>query len=565
VPFGAIELCGDITTGSNHRQTRRGHEPAKKRIDFVLFYLLFIIRGSETYFSQKRTIMLKNLFTIPDTFDPEDYRRRQVLNIILITISVSALISLAVLALQYLLYGRANIGNQDFINLFIPTAFSLVICGLLLVANRSTLVPSLLNGSIFLGILLLLIVHSDTPAQLYDGRSTVLWVLPIVITALILPPGYIFLVTLGVGLLMQFFTPPDIHFANPVNYYSMVVLLLITFFSWLGTFIAERAIRDARREAANLQAIYDHVADGVLVLDLNGGFLSANPAMLAMIPLDDLLGIIRQPFGESLHWNRKVFSISASPVPEVGAVAVFRDETRRHETERARDALLATASHELRTPLAATMNYIELLLALLKLDRWDAAQFKEHLLRALENTRRLEHLVDNILDQAQIQAGALELKREPFELRALLERAHQLLEVFIQQKRLSYELVVAPDVPEEIRGDAGRLQQVLVNLIGNAVKFTDQGGVRVQVSTEDPAGLSIRVTDTGVGIPAEQLPDVFEAFRRGSNYAQRERQGAGLGLSIVKEIVTRMHGEISAISEPGAGSTFTVTIPIEPA
>ena len=114
-------------------------------------------------------------------------------------------------------------------------------------------------------------------------------------------------------------------------------------------------------------------------------------------------------------------------------------------------------------------------------------------------------------------------------------------------------------------GDPERLQQVLVNLIGNAVKFTDQGGVRVSVSNRGNDGLSIEVTDTGLGIPAEQLPDIFEAFRRGSDYAQRERQGAGLGLSIVKEIVDRMGGQIFAASEPGIGSTFTVILPMETA
>jgi len=104
---------------------------------------------------------------------------------------------------------------------------------------------------------------------------------------------------------------------------------------------------------------------------------------------------------------------------------------------------------------------------------------------------------------------------------------------------------------------------VLVNLIGNAVKFTDRGGVRVNVSTKGDDELSIEVADSGVGIPSEQLPDIFEAFRRGGNYAQREHQGAGLGLSIVKEIIDRMGGEISATSEPGAGSTFRITVPLE--
>jgi len=284
-----------------------------------------------------------------------------------------------------------------------------------------------------------------------------------------------------------------------------------------------------------------------------------------MIPKEGLEHILTETLGDSIEWKHRVFSIHASAVPEIGTVSVFRDETRRHETERARDALLATASHELRTPLAATMNYIELLSMLVKLDKVDTAEFKQHLARALENCKRLQQLVDNILDQAQIQAGALQLKHEPFDLHALLEKARQLLDVFITQKKLSYRLSIDPQVPAKIRGDAERLQQVLVNLIGNAVKFTDHGGVDVRVSASADDLLSIQVADTGAGIPPEQLPDIFEPFRRGSNYAQRERQGAGLGLSIVREIVERMGGQISASSEPGHGSTFTVTFPVEAA
>jgi signal transduction histidine kinase len=296
---------------------------------------------------------------------------------------------------------------------------------------------------------------------------------------------------------------------------------------------------------------------------MQGKFLSANPALLKMIPAEDLQEIISRPLEKTLQWKRKIYSVTASEVPEVGTVAVLRDETRRHETERARDALIATASHELRTPLAAIMNYLELLVMRGKTGKVNAEEFTEYLMRALENSKRLQGLVNNILDQAQIQAGALELKNRAFDLRALLERTRQLLDALIKEKNLTYELKIAPDVPSEILGDVDRLHQVLVNLIGNAIKFTNEGGVKVKVYKTQKGKLSIEVTDSGPGIPSEQLPDIFEAFRRGSNYAQRERQGAGLGLSIVKEIVTRMGGEISAASHLGVGSVFTVTLPIE--
>jgi signal transduction histidine kinase len=440
------------------------------------------------------------------------------------------------------------------------TILGIILFGILLVANRSPRVPGWLTGVIFLTFIMFTNTQTDTPEELYNGRSLLAWVLPIMLGAVILRPGFAFLVAVVIFGLMEIYPPPD---NIGINYIAMVQLFIIAFVSWLAMSIANRAIRDARREAANKEAILNSIADGVLVLDLQNNILSANPALLKMIPEEQLAKIVSKPLGETVQWKRKVFSVTASPVPEVGMVAVFRDETRRHETERARDALIATASHELRTPLAAVMNYLELLVLLSKQGKVKYEEFTEHLTRALENSKRLQHLVDDILDQAQIQAGVLELKNKPFDLRALLERTRQLLDVLIKEKNLSYELNIEPDVPLEIVGDAERLHQVLVNLIGNAIKFTNRGGIKVSAAVPRKNELYIQVADSGPGIPAEQLPDIFEAFRRGSNYAQRERQGAGLGLSIAKELVTRMGGEIFVASEPGTGSTFTFTLPVE--
>jgi signal transduction histidine kinase len=317
-----------------------------------------------------------------------------------------------------------------------------------------------------------------------------------------------------------------------------------------------------QNQTANHEAVLNNIADGVLVLDLQGNFLSANPALLRMISEEDLRGIIAVPLKKTIKWQRKIFSVTAAPVPDVGTVAVVRDETRRNEIERAKDSMLAAASHELLTPLTVVMNYIELLIVLTRMGRANTDIFIEHLNRALENSQRLHRLVLAILDQAQIQAGRLVLKKQPFNLPRLFETTRQLLDSLITQKGLSYELIIHPDVPDEILGDANRLQQVLVNLIGNAIKFTAQGGIRVSVRWTDAETLLIAVTDTGPGIPSEQLPDIFEAFRRGSDYAHREHQGAGLGLSIVKEIVALMGGRISVSSEEGVGSVFTVVIPV---
>lgn len=320
--------------------------------------------------------------------------------------------------------------------------------------------------------------------------------------------------------------------------------------------------KNNQNQAANHEAVLNNIADGVLVLNLQGGFLSANPALLSMVSKEDLQEIIAEPLGKTIKWKRKVFSVTTAPVPDVGTVAVFRDETRRYEIERAKDAMLATASHELRTPLTAVMNYLEMLIVFTRMGKTNIELFTEHLNRALENSQRLHRLILAILDQAQIHAGRMELKKQHFSLQEVFETTQQLLNSLIVQKGLSYELTVYPEVPDEIVGDADRLQQVLLNLIGNAIKFTTRGGIRVDVHCQNAETLTIAVADTGPGIPTEQLPDIFEAFRRGSNYTYREHQGAGLGLSIVKEIVTLMNGHISVSSEMGVGSVFTVTIPV---
>jgi signal transduction histidine kinase len=437
--------------------------------------------------------------------------------------------------------------------------------------NRSPRVPAWVSGAILILFSIVLFAQADTPVELYDGRSLIVWVVPILLGAMIFPVGYQFFITLAICLMMQFLTPPNHQYpGSSVNYHAMTILLLVTLISWVAQRISEQAIRDAhkqaeaaRHHASNLEAVLNSISDGVLVLDLNGHVLSTNPALLKMIPEEQLEKLIAKPLDNKLRWKNKFFSITKSPVPEVGSVAIFRDETRRVETDRAKDALLATASHELRTPLTAVMNYLEMIQTFIKMDKISAVEFNEYVDRAIENLNRLRNLVNNILDQAQIQAGALQLKEKLFNLPTLLEKNRQLLDTLLKQKSLDYSLEIAPDVPFEIKGDPDRLHQVLVNLVGNAIKFTKQGGIQVKVFLLNRDNLAIEVADTGAGIPDERLPDIFEAFRRGSDYAQREQQGAGLGLSIAKEIVNRMGGEISVASTLGVGSTFTVSIPLQ--
>lgn len=501
--------------------------------------------------------MLKTFFHIPDTFDSDERRRRIILNALLIVLIVMPLLGVVV-ALFSMNRPEERLRADILIQLALTTTIAMFV---LLAANRSHRVPSWLTGMIVVAFLMTIISRADSAHELYNGRSLVTWVLPIMIGAVIISPESVFIIAAVIFGLMQNYTPTAD--GDTVNYFAMITILIISFISWLGMSIANNALRAARHEAANKEAILNSIADGVVVIDLQGKLLSANPALLEMLPEESLLEIISKPLEKTVRWKQKVFSVTASPVPEVGTVAVFRDETRRHEIEHARDALLATASHELRTPLAAVMNYLELLLMLSQAGKANIEEFSQHLTRALDNSKRLQNLINDILDQAQMQAGVLKLQYQPIDLRALLIKVGHLLGSLLQQKNLSYELAIAPGVPARIQSDPDRLHQVLVNLIGNGIKFTNQGGIKVSVSMDKRNRLAIQVSDSGPGIPPEQLPDIFEAFRRGSNYAQRERQGAGLGLSIAREIVTMMGGDISVVSQVGTGSTFTFTVPVD--
>jgi signal transduction histidine kinase len=366
---------------------------------------------------------------------------------------------------------------------------------------------------------------------------------------------------LGIGLLILItYSLPGISSTENVQ---VLMLLLVAFICYLGMNFTNRMIADrSQAQATNLEIILNNITDGVLVRNQQRKFVSANPALLKMIPEAELKQISASTFEKTLRWKRKFFMTTTVEMPEIGSVVIFRDQTRCRETEQARDALLATVSHEFRTPLTATMNYLEMLLVLTKMKKIDGDAFIAHLTRALENSHRLQHLVDHIIEQAQLQAGAVKIKSERFNLPELLQKSSQLPCASLKQNNVRYELHIAPNVPMEIKGDSKRLHQALSLVLDNAIKFTELGTVKVRVSMESSNKLAIEVADTGIGIPEEQLPDIFEAFRRASNYTEREYQGAGLGLSIARQLITSMGGKITVTSTLGTGSTFTISLPI---
>ena len=237
--------------------------------------------------------------------------------------------------------------------------------------------------------------------------------------------------------------------------------------------------------------------------------------------------------------------------------------------ERARDAalaatsakstFLATMSHEMRTPLNAILGMNELLAG----TDLDPVQ-RDYADRASASGSLLLDVVTDILDFSKIEAGAIDLVRAPFDLRRLVTSTVTVLSFAAESKGLIVVADYAPDVPTHVLGDSTRLRQVLVNLLGNAVKFTAQGEVRVTVRRgAEPDAVRFEVTDTGIGIPADALQRIFEPFTQADDSTTRTHGGTGLGLSICDALVRMMGGRIQVSSDVGRGSTFSFEIALE--
>jgi signal transduction histidine kinase/DNA-binding response OmpR family regulator len=235
--------------------------------------------------------------------------------------------------------------------------------------------------------------------------------------------------------------------------------------------------------------------------------------------------------------------------------------------EAAKSVFLTNMSHELRTPMIGILGMTELTLAT-SLSR----KQREYLEMVRHSAASLLEIINDILDSARITAGRLELAATAFALRETVDSAVTVFAPLAEQKGLTLSARIDPAAPLVVVGDPIRLRQILINLVGNAVKFTDKGSVEVEVTptkAPDPAmdGPSLRFTvrDTGIGIPAGKLDAIFESFTQADPSPTRKYRGAGLGLSIFKELVTMMGGEIGVESEEGKGSLFSFTVRLGPA
>ncbi len=228
---------------------------------------------------------------------------------------------------------------------------------------------------------------------------------------------------------------------------------------------------------------------------------------------------------------------------------------------KAKSQFLANMSHEIRTPMNGVLGMTELLLHTKLTEK--QKKFAESSYRSAGS---LLNVINDILDFSKIEAGKLELDLIPFDLVKTVEDGVELFSEQARKKGISLELLLEENVPVQVEGDPGRLRQVLVNLVGNAVKFTEQGSVSIQVSTLDNGGeyadVALEVRDTGIGISPDSLKHIFDCFSQGDGSTTRKFGGTGLGLTIAKQLVEMMGGWLSVESVQGDGAVFRVTVPL---
>ncbi|MBN1977767.1 MAG: PAS domain-containing protein [Anaerolineae bacterium] len=360
-----------------------------------------------------------------------------------------------------------------------------------------------------------------------------------------------------------------------------------------GRLIVLRDITVRKRAESELNATLESIADGVIVFDAAGRATIANAAATDLLGTREdeivgsdirevMIGVVAQVEQAVINaalesnslsrssikipWGQKTLSVSAAPVrldsgEVIGSVAVLRDFTHEAEVDRMKSTFVSIASHELRAPLNAILGYTEMLregvFGSLTGEQHDAVK------RVLANTNQMMSLANNLLDQARMEAGKLSLTLSTFSPANLVDGVRQMMEITAHTKNIDLVSHVAADVPPTITGDFQRLQQILVNLTSNAIKFTDEGSVSLCAYKPDLDHWALAVSDTGCGISEEGQKIVFEPFRRGEEVAHKYG-GAGLGLSIAKQLVELMGGEIQLESKVGKGSTFTVVLPIRP-
>jgi two-component system, OmpR family, phosphate regulon sensor histidine kinase PhoR len=343
--------------------------------------------------------------------------------------------------------------------------------------------------------------------------------------------------------------------------------------------------QESRRQLEMLRAVVDGMSEGLWITDPDGRVIQHNNALKEMLyagtelvgrtPLQllrsqELAQAVARACRDGVTTRLevtvegvrpRVLSVQVSPLGRdlLGSAGVFQDVTELQRLEKVRKDFVANVSHELRTPITAIRGYAETLKAGALNDASNAPKMVDIIHRQSE---RLSELVEDLLELSRIDAKQIQLQKVPVNLEKAAQRTAETIKPKAEAKSIAVEIAVPPGLQAE--GDQRAIEQVLVNLLDNAVKYTGPGGRVVVTGKQRGADVDIVVKDTGAGIDARHLPRIFERFYRVDKGRSRELGGTGLGLSIVKNLVNLMQGEVWVESRPGEGSTFFVELPGAP-
>ena len=279
-------------------------------------------------------------------------------------------------------------------------------------------------------------------------------------------------------------------------------------------------------------------------------------ALVAAALLSLLAGFVVFRLSRSVSQARRADRIVQAHLADAKLQAEVQAQRAEAESN-AKSDFLAMMSHEIRTPMNGVLGYAKMLLET-PLD----AQQREFASSMQRSGAALLILIDDVLDYSKIEAGRMTLERIDCDLHAVCEEVRSILQPATNERGLHMTLSYDPGLPRAIKGDSTRIRQVLLNLAGNAVKFTERGAVRIEVSRFDSTHAKICVADTGIGISAEQLQGLFQRFTQAESSTTRRYGGSGLGLAISKNLVELMGGTIGVDTRPGTGSTFWFTLPL---
>ncbi|MBN1450675.1 MAG: PAS domain S-box protein [Anaerolineales bacterium] len=351
------------------------------------------------------------------------------------------------------------------------------------------------------------------------------------------------------------------------------------------------------------ETVIDSMNDALFILDMENNIVDVNPAGQrtlqrsadeiigrnardVFVEYTDLLDLyqhainIREEIALETDSQNHYYELSISPLTDhqdkiLGRAIVLHDISDRKRAEnamlmardqaleasRAKSHFLARVGHELRTPLGVIRGYADLLKepAYGALSELQAKAVGE----IIDSTQRVSDMVSELLDESRLAAGAVQLEIKPFTPALILKDVQEKLSVLAQQKGLALTSALDPKLPTQLLGDPKRINQMVTNLASNSIKFTKEGEVSVRFYQRSKNQWAMEVTDTGPGIPKKAQEDIFEPFRQADGSIARKYGGTGLGLSIVKHLTGMMDGKITVKSKVGAGSTFTITLPLE--